>query len=540
MKNEYRKRIILFVIWLLFAGMIAFRLFFRLGQGVVEITDEAWYGVNTYEMFQTGNWIVPTHHYEIDYGSKPPLQLWLILICNCIFGCGPFALRLPSAIAAFVTLIIVSLYLRHRYSDLTAVFFAASFFSLRQIFLLHGFRAGDMDALFCLLYAVAMISMAGVLRGRYRCLVLYGLTIGLAFLTKSMHAVMFVFAGVMLLVVRLVLARFTKAECPEKPDRKNLIRILAASAAAAVLPVAAWLAMRYPYDGFAYVRAIAFGETENKVNAGSGGIPEAALGYLGDIGREKITWLLLLVIAVRILLAVIVHFRTPAERRDRTGAALPGWFYRNSVALTGYMAPILFYVLAGSYMEWYIYPSYIGVCVLIAVIASECAGILRSGICAPDGTVADDRESSVTKRMYPWQATVFAVCILGLCALYGGKQLSECRFIGLGGNARDQFSHDLREYLEANGDINRGKRAYLALDRMRNYGDRGHWELDYIFYCDTITGFDCVDGGVEAFLEDEDSLLILDGELWDQYADVLTGHVFLELNTFYIMNHDWY
>ena len=48
------------------------------------------------------------------------------------------------------------------------------------------------------------------------------------------------------------------------------------------------------------------------------------------------------------------------------------------------------------------------------------------------------------------------------------------------------------------------------------------------------------EGGVEGFLADEASQRVLDGERWGEYADVLTGYVFLEQNTYYILNHDRY
>ena len=75
-----------------------FLMFWHLGAPSVNATDEAYHGVNAYEMLTNGNWLVNTYRYETDYfNSKPPLNLWLIMMAYRVFGASSFSLRIPAA-----------------------------------------------------------------------------------------------------------------------------------------------------------------------------------------------------------------------------------------------------------------------------------------------------------------------------------------------------------------------------------------------------------------------------------------------------------
>lgn len=77
---------------------VMFLLFWHLGAASASATDEAYHGVNAYEMLKSGNWIVNTYRYETDYfNSKPPLNLWLIMLSYRVWGVSSFSLRFPAA-----------------------------------------------------------------------------------------------------------------------------------------------------------------------------------------------------------------------------------------------------------------------------------------------------------------------------------------------------------------------------------------------------------------------------------------------------------
>ena len=67
-----------------------------------------------------------------------------------------------------------------------------------------------------------------------------------------------------------------------------------------------------------------------------------------------------------------------------------------------------------------------------------------------------------------------------------------------------------------------------------------HWEPEYVapaeMYLDVIP----VDGTVEDFLNDPDSILFIDKRRWDEFAPSLTGHVILWDDSYIVFSNDMY
>lgn len=113
-----------------------------------------------------------------------------------------------------------------------------------------------------------------------------------------------------------------------------------------------------------------------------------------------------------------------------------------------------------------------------------------------------------------------------------------------GGNANDFFGDMLS--LSSKTDeaaLNcRGQRAYIETNKDGEYVEVTMWHTEFVamaeIYMDSIT----VDGGVEGFLQDPDPncILMLDQDLWNQYADVLTGHVMPENGGYIVITKDFY
>lgn len=57
------------------------------------------------EMLESLNWTVPTFNYKLRV-DKPALLYWLQIAAYCTFGVGEFAARLPSALAAMLTVLL--------------------------------------------------------------------------------------------------------------------------------------------------------------------------------------------------------------------------------------------------------------------------------------------------------------------------------------------------------------------------------------------------------------------------------------------------
>ncbi len=501
-KKDYNK-ILLYCVLAVLLVINVIRLFYKLGRGGLEVTDEAWYGVNAYEMLQSGNWLVPTLRYQVDYASKPPLGLWGILIGFKLLGVNLVGLRMYSAVAGLLTILLICFYFYKRYDIRYSIVAAAAFPALFYCFKIHMYRAGDMDALFGLWYLVAIIALAEVARNNSVMFILYGLAVGLGFMTRSTHVAFFIIVGALFLPVIW---------------KKLSVKEVLLSAVAAILPNAIWMMARYRVDGFKYILSITFGETTDGVCSG------ITLEYFKAIAKEKVTWVLIALILIRIVLYFAGHQNNIKEARTVSFKSvltdLGGFCKDKYLLILAFGVPLVMYSLAGKYMMWYSYSAYIVMVMIVAVEAVEVSEKLsrRSGALG----------------------NALQYCVVAACALYACIQIDDYKNLGTGGNPIDQFTHDMTEFrIQTNSEYD-GYKAYIAYDRNRHAGDRGHWELDYTFVGYTSSALNLADGGVEGFLADEDSLLIIDSSLWKEYVNILDGYVFLENNTYYVLSHDRY
>ena len=92
-------------------GLAAFNLTFRLGSEVVSEWDEALYAISAWEMGRSGNIVATTLLGTLDYyNTKPPLNIWLIAGSFKAFGINLFSLRVVSASAAWLTVLVLLLW----------------------------------------------------------------------------------------------------------------------------------------------------------------------------------------------------------------------------------------------------------------------------------------------------------------------------------------------------------------------------------------------------------------------------------------------
>lgn len=83
----------------------------------------------------------------------------------------------------------------------------------------------------------------------------------------------------------------------------------------------------------------------------------------------------------------------------------------------------------------------------------------------------------------------------------------------------------------------------ISGDPSNSYKPSDQWQCDNVFYAETIMDWQCMDGGVEGFLNDTDSnvhVLVLSSSLWDHYSAELTGYVILQDNGYLIMSSERY
>jgi 4-amino-4-deoxy-L-arabinose transferase-like glycosyltransferase len=88
---------------LLAVGLVLF--LWNLGGPSLWDMDEGKNATAALEMYESGNWVVPTFNGELR-ADKPALLYWLQIVAYRVFGIGEFAARLPSALAALAALLL--------------------------------------------------------------------------------------------------------------------------------------------------------------------------------------------------------------------------------------------------------------------------------------------------------------------------------------------------------------------------------------------------------------------------------------------------
>jgi 4-amino-4-deoxy-L-arabinose transferase-like glycosyltransferase len=487
----YRKKIIPMLFICFLWALVFFTMFFKLGSGAVCQADEATHGVNAYEMAQNDEWLVNTYKYDTDYfNSKPPLSLWMIMISYKLFGYTPFALRFASALFGFASCVLITLYLIKNNGMLSALFFAAAFPTMTALVEFHAFRAGDMDSIYCAFFALAMISLLEVKKGRKKYLILYGFALSLAIMTKGIHA------GIIFLIGLLMLPQIIK-----KIDIKTTFLAFIS----AILIPAAWIFTRCSFDGTKFVLDAVLNEFQDKTSGRNLSIS----AYAHDILTSKCYWLLIFTIVVNILVLII--------KSNKKNKDIIAWLKDRYPLILWSFIPFIMFSMTGTHYPWYIYPGYFGAVYFIATNAADIISIQKK----------------------PVFSIIFSIFIICFCLIVSSRQLQRLSYSGEGGSPSLQFDNALKEFHDTWGTKYNKRNVYIAYGN-HIYGNENNWENNYVFYAETTTDFICKDGGLKGFMSDPDSLIIIDHNLWDKYSAYLTGYVILEDNGYTIFCHDKY
>jgi len=134
--------------------------FFRLHLPSIRMWDESRRAINAFEMTINGNWLVT--HYDGKpemVGTKPPLLIWCIALSMKVFGYNEFALRLPSAVCAMSTTIIIFLFGTKYFNDIkigltSGLVLVTSLGYIGE----HVARTGDFDAMLVLWITIYSLS----------------------------------------------------------------------------------------------------------------------------------------------------------------------------------------------------------------------------------------------------------------------------------------------------------------------------------------------------------------------------------------------
>jgi len=170
-----------------------------LGLRPIIIPDESRYAEIPREMIASGDWIVP-HLNGLRYFEKPVLGYWINAASMLLFGENAFAIRLPSALAAGLSSLILFFMVRRFVGrDSIGILASAVFLTCLEVVGVGTFSVLDtMLALFTTgMMATFFFAHMEEMPGKRRAfLALSGIFCGLAFLTKGFIAVVMPLAAI--------------------------------------------------------------------------------------------------------------------------------------------------------------------------------------------------------------------------------------------------------------------------------------------------------------------------------------------------------
>lgn len=192
--NKSTHSIVTYCIYFLFAILVLYPLLEFLNTLPLYLWDESRQAANAIEMFTNHNWLVTYYNGSPDmWNTKPPLLIWLQVLSMHIFGLTTSALRAPSVIAAFATILSLFFFLKKETNNIWIAFFSGI-----VVVALPGFngyhvaRTGDYDSLLILFMIQCAIQFYYYIETKNRIhIILFGLFLTLGSLTKGIAPLLF-------------------------------------------------------------------------------------------------------------------------------------------------------------------------------------------------------------------------------------------------------------------------------------------------------------------------------------------------------------
>jgi 4-amino-4-deoxy-L-arabinose transferase-like glycosyltransferase len=173
--------------------LVYFVVFLKLGAFHMRWWDESMFAVNTYEMMMNGRYFSPSFNGFPDLmNTKPPLTSWIQIIFVKLFGYNELALRLPSALAAACSVLLLFNFVAKRFSLTWAWLSALILLTSYGFIHFHTARTADSDSLLSFFLLVANLSfLTYILDNKKQHIFIFLLFITFAFATKLYAALLF-------------------------------------------------------------------------------------------------------------------------------------------------------------------------------------------------------------------------------------------------------------------------------------------------------------------------------------------------------------
>ena len=161
------------------------------------VWDEARLATSAYEMSKSGDWVVVTLGHVPDLiGTKPPLMIWAESACIKLFGLTEFAIRLPAALCAVLTICIVFMFVNKLTGSKWSALASSIVLCTANCYLFdHATRNGEYDSMLTMFTTASLLLFylytedIGCRKNFY--LLLFFFFLALAALTKGVAALLF-------------------------------------------------------------------------------------------------------------------------------------------------------------------------------------------------------------------------------------------------------------------------------------------------------------------------------------------------------------
>lgn len=174
--------------------IVAIPIFAHLDGPPLSLYDESRLANSAIEMHRNNNWLIPTVDNMPDmWSTKPPLMIWLQTISIKLIGASELAVRLPAALAALATCLLLFLFcLKKLKEPLLGCIAVLVLITTHGYVMEHAIRTGDYDSILTL-FMVAGIFSYFLYFEEEKKKYLYGTFVlfTLAGLTKGIESVMF-------------------------------------------------------------------------------------------------------------------------------------------------------------------------------------------------------------------------------------------------------------------------------------------------------------------------------------------------------------
>lgn len=461
-RRSWTGRICYAVLLLVLLGAAAVILFANLESAWVEMYDELRHAVNAYEMVVNEDYLVNTYFGDTDYFNlKPPLSMWAIALSYRLVGFTLTAVRLPSAIASFLMLVVGAVWLGRRQGFIASLVYVGAMTSFEVLIAGHYARNGDPDALYQLFFTIAMLCMLNSGRS-FRWFYGSAVCFSLAFLTKSWHALCIPVICLLFLVCERRIRELTW---------KRVVLLFAV----AVLPVLPWVVARYLYDGWAFLASGVTVDVAQRMASASDAGPLMYFEYL--LSDPAFVIALALCLAAALGLVLSRTNLSPEARSATIGCLL--WL----------LVPPVLFSFSGFKKYWYVFSSYTALAVLLGVLLAS--------------LMADGHRSGIRRTGMALLVFTAVLCTAGIWR--------NIETVTTATNTH-HYQAAIMELLDREGYAG----AHMYIQYNENNADGSpltDWADEDRFMAELYGDVICLPGGKEAFEEDEEYALIMVGNL---------------------------